>query len=140
MTVAVLLVSALGATALDQAVKGLVTARLAVGRLYGWPGGLGLRRLANRRLSLLPMSDRQAVGVWAALVACPALVLAVAPPPAVGTAVGLGLSVGGATGNLVDRLVRGAVVDFIAVWRWPTFNVADAAMVAGAALVALSLL
>jgi signal peptidase II len=48
--------------------------------------------------------------------------------------VGLGLLLGGATGNLVDRLWRGAVVDFIAVGRWPVFNLADVAIVAGAAL------
>jgi signal peptidase II len=42
--------------------------------------------------------------------------------------------VGGATGNLVDRLRRRAVVDFLAAPRWPTFNVADASMLAGMVL------
>jgi signal peptidase II len=40
----------------------------------------------------------------------------------------------GAVGNLVDRLAHGHVVDFIHVHRWPVFNVADVAIVAGAAL------
>lgn len=62
--------------------------------------------------------------------------------------VGLGLVLGGALGNLVDRLfrapgpLRGHVVDFISVgdW-WPVFNVADSAVVCGAVLlVGLSLL
>lgn len=47
----------------------------------------------------------------------------------------LALILGGAAGNLVDRLWTGAVVDFIVLhyqgWRWPTFNVADAAISAG---------
>lgn len=47
----------------------------------------------------------------------------------------IGLVVGGAVGNLADRVLRshhGAVVDFIAPHFWPTFNVADAAIVVGA--------
>ncbi len=56
---------------------------------------------------------------------------------------GLALVVGGAVGNLADRLRYGYVIDFIelhARWhdmqvRWPTFNVADVAIVVGVALV-----
>ncbi|WP_246462041.1 signal peptidase II [Nocardia transvalensis] len=65
----------------------------------------------------------------------------------VGWAIGLGLVLGGAVGNLVDRLFRapgplqGHVVDFIAVTKWwPVFNVADSSIVCGAILlVALTL-
>jgi signal peptidase II len=53
-------------------------------------------------------------------------------------AAGLGLVIGGAVGNVVDRLRFGAVVDFIDVhaagWHWPAFNVADSAITAGVAL------
>jgi signal peptidase II len=55
----------------------------------------------------------------------------------------LGLIIGGAIGNLTDRLVRnehGAVVDFIALHFWPTFNVADSCIVVGCLLLAFSLL
>lgn len=60
------------------------------------------------------------------------------------TALPLALVVGGALGNLVDRLLRGQVTDFIQVywhtWSWPAFNVADSAICVGAlALIALSL-
>lgn len=52
-----------------------------------------------------------------------------------------GLIIGGALGNIVDRLRLGAVVDFIdlhyAGWRWPTFNTADIAIFCGAALLLL---
>ena len=55
--------------------------------------------------------------------------------------VALGLVVGGAIGNLVDRVARdGAVVDFIDLQWWPLFNVADIGITCGAiALVLLSL-
>jgi len=43
----------------------------------------------------------------------------------------IGLQLGGAIGNLVDRLRAGAVVDFIDVGRWPIFNVADSSIVVG---------
>jgi signal peptidase II len=57
-------------------------------------------------------------------------------------AASLGLIVGGALGNLSDRVLRshhGAVVDFIALHFWPTFNVADSAIVVGALWAAFSL-
>jgi len=48
------------------------------------------------------------------------------------------LIVAGAVGNAIDRVVHGAVVDFVdfhyAGWHWPAFNVADSAIVVGAAL------
>ena len=55
--------------------------------------------------------------------------------------VALGLVLGGAAGNLVDRLFRGhdgAVVDFIDLQWWPVFNVADMAIVCGAVLLVLT--
>jgi signal peptidase II len=48
------------------------------------------------------------------------------------------LIAGGALGNILDRLVRGYVVDFIHLRHWPVFNVADIAIVAGAAWLFLS--
>lgn len=51
--------------------------------------------------------------------------------------VGFALVVGGALGNVVDRAMRGYVIDFIHVTRWPVFNVADIAVVAGMVLLGL---
>jgi signal peptidase II len=60
------------------------------------------------------------------------------------TGVGLGLILGGALGNLWDRLLSGRVVDFllfyIGSYQWPAFNVADSAIVVGAALLAIEIL
>jgi signal peptidase II len=52
----------------------------------------------------------------------------------------LGLILGGTIGNLIDRLARGYVTDFIDVGPWPTFNVADSSMVCGTILLALFVL
>lgn len=52
----------------------------------------------------------------------------------------LGLQLGGALGNLLDRLTRGYVVDFIYFKFWPVFNVADSCVVVGVALMAYFLL
>lgn len=56
--------------------------------------------------------------------------------------VGFALILGGAAGNLWDRLVAGKVTDFIDVGigslRWPTFNVADASVVVGVALILMA--
>ena len=53
---------------------------------------------------------------------------------------GLGLVIGGALGNLVDRLRFGMVVDFLDFRVWPVFNLADSAIVAGAFLLAWEIL
>lgn len=65
-------------------------------------------------------------------------------------AAGLALLLGGATGNVTDRIVHGAVTDFLVVWLralpwqifnpWPTFNVADSAISIGAILIVLDTL
>ncbi len=48
----------------------------------------------------------------------------------------IGLQVGGAMGNLVDRLTAGHVIDFVDLKFWPVFNVADAAISSGVVLLA----
>ncbi len=57
--------------------------------------------------------------------------------------IGLSCILGGAVGNLIDRLNYGFVVDFldvyVASWHWPTFNVADIAISVGAGIVVLDI-
>jgi signal peptidase II len=58
-----------------------------------------------------------------------------------GLALALGLMVGGALGNVIDRVRFGAVADFLDFhafgWHWPAFNVADTGISVGAALIVL---
>jgi len=62
----------------------------------------------------------------------------------VATGIGLSLIMGGALGNLWDRLARGRVVDFLLFYvkryQWPVFNLADSAIVVGAGLLVLEIL
>jgi signal peptidase II len=60
------------------------------------------------------------------------------------TGIGLALILGGALGNLWDRLLNGRVVDFllfyVGQYQWPAFNVADSAIVVGAGLLVVEIL
>ncbi|MET9022722.1 signal peptidase II [Actinopolymorpha sp. NPDC004070] len=134
---AAFLAAGAAAVCVDQLSK-VVAGRLLAGhglRLVAWR--CGLRWVLNHRGGVVALPVRWAVLVWSAALACAGLlVVGQWSSLGIGGAVGLGLVVGGAAGNLVDRLLRGAVVDFIALRAWPTFNLADAAMVAGAVVLA----
>jgi len=70
------------------------------------------------------------------------VVLLAGRPPLAGESLavaGLGAALGGAAGNLLDQLHRGGIVDFIAIGRWPAFNLADAAIVLGVVVAVASL-
>jgi len=120
---------AAGVFAVDQAGKWLV--RHEAARLpYRVVSGLRIDLNYNSGISFSRFVAAVVTGVTAALV--------LAPPryrPA------LGVILGGAVGNLVDRLrFEGAVVDFIGVFGWPSFNLADAAIVAGTVVLVLQVL
>jgi signal peptidase II len=79
--------------------------------------------------------------VGASVVVCVAIVVTSTRARSRLQAVALGLILGGALGNLTDRVVRGPafrgrVVDFVDVHVWPVFNLADSAIVIGAVLLA----
>ncbi len=114
----------------DQATKWLVRAaaeslpRRLVGGLridLTYNSGISFGRFAGAGWIVVVLVAAVAMGVGAALW--------LAPPRYRPT---LGVILGGAVGNLIDRLrFDGAVVDFIGLYGWPTFNVADAAIVVG---------
>ncbi len=58
------------------------------------------------------------------------------------TAIALSLILGGAIGNVIDRVLLGHVIDFIQIWLgsypWPAFNMADSAISVGAVILILS--
>jgi len=43
----------------------------------------------------------------------------------------------GGIGNLIDRMFRGFVIDFVSIWKWPSFNLADVYIAAGILLILL---
>jgi len=114
-------------------------------RLLPW---LDLVLVWNRGVSYGLFQQDSDLGRWilvaVTLVATLALALWLTRTHSRVVAVALGLVVGGAIGNAVDRIAYGAVVDFVhfhvADFSWYVFNVADAAIVAGAGLIAIDAL
>jgi signal peptidase II len=127
--------------AADQLTKLLVlhALKLELGERYTVTPFLDFVLTYNRGISYGLLPQEGELGRWALVV----LSLAAAALFAVWmiraqswiVAVSLGLLVGGAVGNALDRMVYGAVADFVSLhgfgWYWYVFNLADAAIVAG---------
>ena len=148
---AILGAAALIAFVLDQASKWLVMRTIPMHRpVEVIPGFFDLVNLRNRgaAFGFLNRSDIE-WQFWlflvATLVAVAAIVVLVRGMRDEDTvlAAGLGLVLGGALGNLLDRLRFRAVVDFLDVywrdWHWPAFNIADSAICLGAFLACIVL-
>lgn len=123
----------------DQASKWLV--RHNAGDLpYRVAGGLRVDLNYNRGISFSQLARAGSV-VTALVVAVAAGVAAALVLAAPRYRPALGLILGGAVSNLVDRArFGGAVVDFIGVYGWPSFNLADAAIVAGTLVLVIQVL
>ena len=140
-----LLVS-LGVLVLDQWTKWLVEVHLPHHSAQEIiPGFLNLNHVRNTGVAFgLFASDG---GGWLLTLLCLAALTAVgfyfwyAPSRDRNLLVALALVVGGAIGNLIDRVSSGAVTDFIDVYvgvhHWPSFNVADSAISIGIVLMAI---
>ena len=138
---AMLLAIALPVLALDQVSKALVTSSLK-GRppvpVLGGAFRVDYVRNTGAAFSLLVGGGALFTAVAAAV--CVAILVYA---PRLNTAplltrLALGLVLGGAAGNLIDRLRLGYVVDFIDFRWFPVFNAADSAIVVGVGLLALS--
>ena len=90
--------------------------------------------ITNRRATV-PLSE---TGILVAWIACAALVLFALDQDTLSESplfvAGIGMTLGGVTGNVIDLLWRRGIVDFIAFGSWTIFNVADIAIVGGLAL------
>ena len=126
-----------------------MTKALAEARLQGRPpvevipGVVELRFTTNPGGAFGLFGGAAWLFVLASVVVIVAVVVSSRNLPSVLAAVALGMVLGGALGNLTDRVLRGPgfsgeVVDFIDFQVWPVFNLADSAIVIGAALLLLS--
>lgn len=132
---------------LDQCTKLLAEAMLVAHQPVALLPGLALRKAYNSGAAFSFLSDASGWQRWFfVMLAIVVMVVLVAwlrrlPPGQVRAAWSLSLILGGAAGNLVDRVVYGHVIDFIDVyygsWHWPTFNIADSAITVGAGLLLL---
>ncbi len=126
----------------DQLTKWWAVDRLSSGPIH-LIGTLDLELSYNTGSAFSLFQRETPVLVVVAAVLVVALAALVWRSPTLGRAAILGLIIGGALGNLSDRLFRanhGAVVDFVALHFWPTFNVADSSIVIGCVLLVVSLL
>lgn len=135
--VAALTVTAL-VLALDQASKAIVRAEIVPGERVEVIGPLSFAHVHNRGVAFGFLSGGGAVVLVVVLLAL-ALLIAYFVRNADRRLLWLptGLVLGGALGNLVDRLHQGYVTDFIRLPRWPAFNVADIAITVGVVVLVL---
>lgn len=125
----------------DQLTKWWAVTRLSSGPIHVI-GTLDFALSRNTGASFSLFQGQTTILVPVALVLVVVLGVMAWRAPTRGRAAILGLIIGGALGNLSDRLFRGdhgAVVDFVALHFWPTFNVADACIVVGCVLLLVSL-
>ena len=125
---------ALAVVAADQATKVAIRASLDVGE--GWPTRDGLLQLSHVENSGAAFGILQGAGPLLLVTAVIGVVAVVAylffmPPSGRLYALALAFILGGATGNLIDRMARGTVTDFIDPAHYPAFNIADSAIVLG---------
>lgn len=128
--------------AADQGSKAFILARWPLARLSAPRSFVSIRCILNRHGTLAAFAGTPALAaLGAVMIVLSASILhtgllgqgALVP-------IGMGAAIGGATGNVIDRVRRGAVVDFVAIGPWPVFNLADAALVGGAGLIVLTAL
>lgn len=117
---------------LDLLTKETVAAGIRPGQQRSVLPGLHLVHVHNTGVAFGFLSGGGTIVLVCTLVALVALVAYFALHPARrGLWVPTGLLLGGAIGNLIDRLVHGSVTDFIKLPHWPAFNVADMAITFG---------
>ena len=136
-----LIVAAL-VVALDQGVKAIVESSLELGERDDLALGFDLTRVMNSGIAFGLFSEGSDAVVIAFTGA--ALLLIVGwfafDTNRPGLWLGAGLLVGGALGNLADRIFDGAVTDYLDPPIWPAFNVADIAITLGVVVIAFSAL
>jgi signal peptidase II len=130
--------------ALDVTTKLLAVDRLSDrGPVEVIDGLLTLRLVRNSGAAFGFASGLTVIFTVVAVVVVVVILRAAARLRSLGWAIALGLVLGGAIGNLLDRLFRdpapfrGRVIDFLELPHWPVFNLADSAIVSGAVLMVL---
>ncbi|MEJ7825508.1 MAG: signal peptidase II [Solirubrobacteraceae bacterium] len=116
----------------DQAVKALVTSALQRGEEREIVAAVKLVNVRNSGVAFGQLQNGGAiVGVVIALAVLALLAYFVRHASQPWIWLPTGLLLGGALGNIVDRVREGAVIDFVKLPYWPAFNVADSAITIG---------
>ncbi len=118
--------------AADQIVKALVVDALRRGEERDIVAGIKLVNTRNTGVAFGQLQDGGAiVGVVIAIAICALLVYFARHAQLPLMWLPTGMLLGGALGNVADRIREGAVVDFLKLPHWPAFNVADASITIG---------
>ena len=125
--------------AIDQGSKALIESEVGRGDEVEVLPFLSLANTRNDGVAFGLAGDVSPVLVGATLVLLIGLIVYLGARAREGAPIWLpaGLLIGGALGNLIDRVSQGAVTDFIDLPFWATFNLADVAIVAGVVLLVL---
>lgn len=128
--------------ALDQGIKAVIVNSLAPGERVDLVLGFDLTRITNSGIAfgLLENAGNALVLTITGVALLLVLGWFAADPLRPELWLGVGLLLGGAVGNLVDRLRLDAVTDFLDPPLWPAFNVADVSITVGVIVVALAAL
>jgi len=123
--------------ALDQVTKYLVRANLALGESVPEEGPLRITYVTNTGAAFGILQGQSVFLVVTTFFGLAAILLYYLYPPMEHgiLRLALGLQLGGAVGNLADRVRLGKVTDFVDVGPWPAFNVADSSIVVGVAII-----
>ncbi|MCL5985935.1 MAG: signal peptidase II [Actinobacteria bacterium] len=127
---------------LDQFTKMLVKKYIPLGGTIDvWQGVFDLTHTTNTGVAFGLLQNRQSFVLFSSIIAIVLIVLFLFKIQHNMLSIfGLGLTLGGALGNMIDRIFLGKVTDFLNFAYWPTFNVADSAVVVGFFLLALFLI
>lgn len=131
--------------ALDQWTKFLVRSRLGLGQVWepfpAWGDLLRIVHWNNTGAAFGMFPSAGMVFTVIAIIVAAAILYYYPRIPSGQRALrlALALQLGGAVGNLIDRVARGTVTDFIAVGPLPVFNVADTSITVGVAILVLSM-
>ena len=145
-------ITALLVVVADRVTKGMVLARLDPGAWVEVMPGLALTHIHNRGIAFSLFSEGGAftrvilhLVIFTSVVIIAAMLVRHAQHSRL-AGFAFGLILGGAVGNLIDRVLYGWVIDFVHLWArvgdrsfsWPDFNVADASISIGAVLLIIS--
>ncbi len=135
--------------ALDRLTKQLAVDRLDLGEVYTVVPGFNLALVLNQGAAFGFLADSGGWQRWffvtvGIVISTLIMTSLLRPGPVNGfLRLGLMLILGGAVGNIIDRVSHGYVIDFVDLywqaWHWPAFNVADVGITMGALIVLLDI-
>jgi signal peptidase II len=121
-----------GVLVVDRITKHAVVTGIAIGDVHKFLPGVNLVDVRNSGVAFGFFAGGGALVLILTLTALTALVVYfLLRPTRPGLWLPTGLLVGGAVGNLIDRIINGSVTDFIKLPLWPAFNVSDMAITFG---------